>query len=76
MSPSFHTLLLYYLLSCANIKYHFAASFLQTRHWTGLEQKRGQTEVTNAVEGRAGIAAGYTHEMDENKLKRNHSSQE
>ena len=70
-----HTVV-FVLLPWANIKSHFVASFLQTRYWTGLEQKRGHTEVTNAVEGRTGIAAGYTHEMNENKLELNHSSEE
>ncbi|XP_066298027.1 2-(3-amino-3-carboxypropyl)histidine synthase subunit 2-like [Branchiostoma lanceolatum] len=38
------------------------ASFLQSLSWQGLEQKLGETDVTTAVEGRTGIAAGYTHE--------------
>ncbi|XP_078574406.1 2-(3-amino-3-carboxypropyl)histidine synthase subunit 2-like [Branchiostoma floridae x Branchiostoma japonicum] len=38
------------------------ASFLQSLSWQGLEQKLGETEVTTAVEGRKGIAAGYSHE--------------
>lgn len=41
-----------------------AADFLASRSWQGLEQKLGETSVTTAVEGRKGIAAGYTHETD------------
>lgn len=44
----------------------FSAYFLQTRCWTGLEQKLGETKVEDAVEGRTGIAIGYTHEFNEN----------
>ena len=52
---------------------HFTASFLQTRFWNGLEQKLGQTEVVDAVEGRTGIASGYTHEMDDTGIEHNES---
>ena len=38
------------------------AEYLSSRSWRGLEQKQGETPVTKAVEGRKGIAAGYTHE--------------
>ncbi|CAB4032792.1 Hypothetical predicted protein, partial [Paramuricea clavata] len=40
-----------------------AAEFLAQRSWKGLEVKRGETQVTKAVEGRSGIASGYTHEL-------------
>ncbi|XP_028408526.1 2-(3-amino-3-carboxypropyl)histidine synthase subunit 2-like [Dendronephthya gigantea] len=39
-----------------------AAGFLAQRSWKGLEPKRGETEVTKAVEGRSGIASGYANE--------------
>ena len=38
------------------------AEYLSSRSWRGLEQKQGETPITKAVEGRKGIAAGYTHE--------------
>ena len=41
----------------------FSAEFLAQRSWKGLEVKRGETQVTKAVEGRSGIASGYTHEL-------------
>ncbi|XP_073232965.1 2-(3-amino-3-carboxypropyl)histidine synthase subunit 2-like [Porites lutea] len=41
-----------------------AAEYLSSRSWRGLEQKQGETPVTKAVEGRKGIAAGYTHEEE------------
>uniref|UniRef100_UPI00398E9F0D 2-(3-amino-3-carboxypropyl)histidine synthase subunit 2 n=1 Tax=Pristiophorus japonicus TaxID=55135 RepID=UPI00398E9F0D len=41
---------------------HSAASFLATRSWQGLEQKRGETPVSKAVEGRKGIAIAYEEE--------------
>lgn len=40
------------------------AEYLSSRSWRGLEQKQGETPVTKAVEGRKGIAAGYTHEEE------------
>ena len=40
--------------------------FLASRSWRGLEQKQGETPVTKAVDGRKGIAAGYSHEKDLN----------
>ncbi|KAI8509022.1 Diphthamide biosynthesis protein 2 [Branchiostoma belcheri] len=48
------------LLTVAEV--NTGASFLQSRSWQGLEQQLGETEVTTAVEGRRGIAAGYSHE--------------
>ncbi|KAL9979820.1 hypothetical protein ACROYT_G017537 [Oculina patagonica] len=39
-----------------------AAEYLASRSWRGLEQKQGETPVTKAVDGRKGIAAGYSHE--------------
>ena len=39
-----------------------AAEYLQSRSWQGLEQRLGETEVTEAVEGTTGVAAAYTHE--------------
>ena len=44
-----------------------AAEFLAQRSWKGLEVKRGETEVTKAVEGRSGIASAYTHEPAQDK---------
>lgn len=37
-------------------------SFLAGRSWSGLEQKLGETRVSEVVEGRRGIAAGYEGE--------------
>ena len=37
-------------------------AFLAGRAWSGLEQKLGETEVREAVQGRRGIAAGYEGE--------------
>ena len=39
-----------------------AKDILKNRSWTGLEQNLGQTEVSIAVEGTKGIAAGYESE--------------
>ena len=36
--------------------------FLSGRGWQGLEQKLGETPVTKAERGRAGIAGGYQGE--------------
>ena len=36
--------------------------FLLERSWRGLEQKLGETEVKDAVEGKSGIASGYERE--------------
>jgi len=36
--------------------------YLATRSWGGLEQKLGQTEVGDVVQGQKGIAAGYEGE--------------
>ncbi|KAJ7380295.1 Diphthamide biosynthesis protein 2 [Desmophyllum pertusum] len=44
-----------------------AAEYLASRSWSGLEQKLGETPVTTAVEGREGIAAGYSHEKGLNQ---------
>jgi len=51
--------------SLVNVGENSAASFLQARIWSGLEQNLGKNELTNVVEGRTGIATGYTHEMKE-----------
>ena len=40
-----------------------AGDFLASRTFTGLEQKLGETKVERAVEGRKGIAKGYTDEV-------------
>jgi len=45
-----------------------AASFLAQRHWKGLEQKLGETEVKLAEEGRAGLPKGYTHSGNESHV--------
>ncbi|XP_029181638.2 2-(3-amino-3-carboxypropyl)histidine synthase subunit 2-like [Acropora millepora] len=45
-----------------------SAEFLASRSWKGLEQNLGETPVTKAVEGKEGIAAGYT---DERGLEKN-----
>ena len=40
-----------------------AAAFLGAREWKGLETKTGETAVPDvAIEGREGVARGYTHE--------------
>ena len=39
--------------------------FLLERSWKGLEQKLGETEVAEAVEGRLGIAMGYQGEGEQ-----------
>ncbi|XP_033738046.1 LOW QUALITY PROTEIN: 2-(3-amino-3-carboxypropyl)histidine synthase subunit 2-like [Pecten maximus] len=41
-----------------------AGEYLASRSWRGLEQQLGETEVTKALEGQKGIAAGYTNEPD------------
>ena len=41
----------------------FLDEFFSSRAWKGLEQKLGETEVSSAVEGIRGIAAGYSHEQ-------------
>ncbi|XP_060081378.1 2-(3-amino-3-carboxypropyl)histidine synthase subunit 2-like [Ylistrum balloti] len=43
-----------------------AGEYLASRSWRGLEQKLGETEVTKALEGQKGIAAGYTNEPETN----------
>lgn len=40
----------------------FAASFLSSRSWQGLQPHLGQTPVTGAVSGRRGIAIAYEDE--------------
>jgi hypothetical protein len=37
---------------------------LQNRSWSGLEQNLGKTEVVKAVEGKKGIAARYSNEIE------------
>ena len=44
--------------------FHFIAYYLHSRSWQGLERKLGETEVIDAVEGRSGIAMGYSHEPE------------
>ncbi|PFX33545.1 2-(3-amino-3-carboxypropyl)histidine synthase subunit 2-like [Stylophora pistillata] len=44
-----------------------AAEYLASRSWRGLEQKLGETPVAQAVEGRTGIAAGYSHEKGQDQ---------
>ncbi|CAH3168330.1 unnamed protein product [Pocillopora meandrina] len=44
-----------------------AAEYLASRSWRGLEQRLGETPVTQAVEGRTGIAAGYLHEKGQDQ---------
>lgn len=44
-----------------------AAEYLRSRSWQGLEQRLGETEVTEAVEGTTGVAAAYTHELIEHR---------
>lgn len=39
-----------------------ASKFFQSRSWTGLEQKIGETEVAKAIEGRSGLAKSYDGE--------------
>lgn len=39
-----------------------AGEYLANRSWKGLEQKLGETPVSEIKEGRRGIALGYTHE--------------
>jgi diphthamide biosynthesis protein 2 len=41
-----------------------SADFLNMREFKGLETMVGQTPVVDYVEGRSGIAKGYTHETD------------
>ncbi|RMX51186.1 hypothetical protein pdam_00004083 [Pocillopora damicornis] len=43
------------------------AEYLASRSWRGLEQRLGETPVTQAVEGRTGIAAGYLHEKGQDQ---------
>lgn len=38
-------------------------NFLQSRTWSGLEQKLGESSVSLAVDGRAGIPTTYTNEQ-------------
>lgn len=50
-------------LSVTTVNAKTAGEFLTQRSWQGLEQNLGETPITKAVEGDAGIAWGYTHEM-------------
>ncbi len=36
--------------------------YLKNRTWTGLEQKLGETVVSRPIEGKKGIAMGYSSE--------------
>ena len=45
------------------------AHYLHSRTWQGLEKKLGETEITTAVEGRRGIAVGYSHETQNSDSK-------
>ncbi|OXU29470.1 hypothetical protein TSAR_009190 [Trichomalopsis sarcophagae] len=38
-------------------------NFLQSRSWSGLEQKLGESSVSLAVDGRTGIPTNYTNEQ-------------
>ncbi|XP_070563663.1 2-(3-amino-3-carboxypropyl)histidine synthase subunit 2-like isoform X1 [Ptychodera flava] len=42
--------------------HHSGAEYLASRSWSGLEQRLGETPVSDAVEGQRGIAAGYANE--------------
>jgi diphthamide biosynthesis protein 2 len=47
----------------SNITHTFAsAAFLSKREFKGLEVQKGETEVTEIEQGRAGIARGYVNE--------------
>ncbi|CAE1242246.1 DPH2 [Acanthosepion pharaonis] len=50
-------------LSVTTVNAKTAGEFLTQRSWQGLEQNLGETPITKAVEGDAGIAWSYTHEM-------------
>ena len=54
----------------------FLADYLASRSWKGLEQKQGETPVTKAVHGRAGLAAGYSHEKGLNQESQENLSSE
>ena len=51
-----------YLTLCICVLPPIAAEYLRSRSWQGLEQRLGETEATEAVEGTTGVAAAYTHE--------------
>ncbi|XP_069128208.1 2-(3-amino-3-carboxypropyl)histidine synthase subunit 2-like [Argopecten irradians] len=53
-------------LAVSEVPADTAGEYLASRSWRGLEQQLGETEVTRAVEGQKGIAAGYTNEPDTN----------
>ena len=38
-------------------------NFLESRTWTGLEQKLGETSVNLAVNGREGVPVNYVNEL-------------
>lgn len=54
----------------------FLAEYLASRSWKGLEQKQGETPVIKAVQGREGIAAGYSHEKGLNQDSQENPSSE
>ena len=47
---------------CSLVHEKGGGAFLASRAWSGLEQKLGETEVRETVQGRRGIAAGYEGE--------------
>ncbi|KAK3091498.1 hypothetical protein FSP39_020269 [Pinctada imbricata] len=49
-------------MAVSNVSADTAGEFLSTRSWKGLDQQLGETPIIKAVEGRKGIASGYTHE--------------
>ena len=53
-------------LLCTRHFFSVVAAFLQSRSWQGLEQKLGETPVSEVVEGRTGLATSYTHEREHN----------
>ncbi|XP_052099458.1 2-(3-amino-3-carboxypropyl)histidine synthase subunit 2-like [Mytilus californianus] len=51
-------------MAVTTVKAENAEEFFSSRSWKGLEQNLGQTEVSDAVEGSKGIAAGYSYEQN------------
>ena len=47
---------------CSLVHENGGGAFLAGRSWSGLEQKLGETEVRETVQGRRGIASGYEGE--------------
>ncbi|XP_006819822.1 2-(3-amino-3-carboxypropyl)histidine synthase subunit 2-like [Saccoglossus kowalevskii] len=44
-----------------------SAEYLSSRSWQGLEQRLGETSVSQAIEGQKGIASGYANEKSSSK---------